>query len=112
MERKICVNLVDYYSENIQETLDCIKECGFDGINMCWERNKDNYILVEEAKKRNLSMEYVHAPFGRINHFWYEDSILKDNILATLKRCIDFFYSINACNSKIHTCTYIIIRKI
>ena len=103
MERKICVNLVDYYSENIQETLDCIKECGFDGINMCWERNKDNYTLVEEAKKRNLSMEYVHAPFGRINHFWYENDEIKDDVLAELKECVLFCEAINVDKMVIHT---------
>lgn len=104
MERKICVNLVDYFNVDMEKTLDCIKGCGFDGINLGWERNNDSCLkLVNEAKKRNLSIEYVHAPFGRINHFWYEKDETKDDVLDELKECVLFCEQINVDKMVIHT---------
>ena len=102
MERKLFINLIDYYYDDIDDMIKTIKEVGFDGVNFSWDNQHDYYQLVDKIKENNLLIDYIHAPFHSINHFWYEDSNLKDELLETLKSCVDFCNKINVNKMVVH----------
>lgn len=102
MNRKLFINIIDYYNDDIDEMLKTIKKVGFDGVNFSWEEDNDNLFLVNMIKENNLLIDYIHAPYRNINHFWYEDSNIKDSLLATLKSCVRFCNDINVKKMVVH----------
>mgnify|MGYP003305138240 FL=1 len=81
MNRKLFINIIDYYNDDIDEMLKIIKKVGFDGVNFSWEEDNDNLFLANMIKENNLLIDYIHAPYRNINHFWYEDSNIKDSLM-------------------------------
>ena len=102
MNRKLFVNIIDYYNDDLDEMLKIIKKVGFDGVNFSWDEKKDYSSLLTKIKDNNLLIDYIHAPFNTINHFWYEESEIKDELLTTLKSCVDFCYQINVNKMVVH----------
>ena len=102
MRRKLFINLIDYYNDDIDKMLQTIKNTGFDGVNFSWEDNNDYTQLVNKIKEYDLSIDYIHAPFSSINHFWYDDSQIKDSLLTSLKKCVDFCNEISVNKMVVH----------
>ena len=102
MEKKLFINFIDYYKDDVDSMLDIIKDVGFDGVNFSWNKGVDYTLLVNKIRGRGLLIDYIHGPYLDINHFWYETSEVKDVFLNTLKECIDFTKSINVDKVVIH----------
>ena len=54
MNRKLFINIIDYYDDDIDEMLKIIKKVGFDGVNFSWEEGNDNLLLANMIKENNL----------------------------------------------------------
>lgn len=61
----------DYgYDSTIKERINLIKECGFDGIFIFYD--KDIEEKVKYALKAKLNIETIHLPFTKCNSLWLE----------------------------------------
>lgn len=102
MKRKLFINLIENHLNNMDELLKTIKKVGFDGVNFTWNNQNDFTTLVNKIKEYGLSIDYIHAPFNNINHFWYENSAVKDSLLNDLKSCVDFCKEIKVNKMVVH----------
>lgn len=93
--RKICVNLIYEFNQDFNYLLNVIKDVGFDGISINWERNQDFIPLVNKTRELGLYIEYIHGPFYRVNELWEKDSVIFSDVIEEMKECILFAHKIN-----------------
>lgn len=90
MNTDMCVN-VGMGSEVPEiEQLEIIKNAGFDGIFLDWERNNDPSPVIEKARSIGLYVQSLHAPFyGMDDIFHDEEGALADKMINDLLGTID-----------------------
>lgn len=71
-----------------KERIRLIAETGFDTVFFDY-KEEETSCLVEESQKYGLSIDSIHAPFGKINSFW-ENGEKTENCYALMLRIIDF----------------------
>lgn len=93
MDKRICVNLGMDSDVPWLEQLDIIKDAGFDGIFIDWERDIDLHPIIEKARRLGLHIQSLHAPFyGMDDIFHDEEGSLADKMIN------DLFGTIDSCN--------------
>lgn len=95
MDKRICVNLGMDSDVPWLEQLDIIKNAGFDGIFVDWERDIDLHPIIEKASNLGLYIQSLHAPFyGMDDIFHDEEGSLADkminDLLGTIDSCNEF----------------------
>ena len=89
MNKKICVNLIESTIPFIDQ-LPIIRNAGFDGIFMDWERNIELQPVIAKARELGLYIQSLHAPFyGMDDIFHDEEGKLADKMISDLIGTID-----------------------
>lgn len=86
--RKLGVNIYVNFGKNLFETMDIIKTTGFDTCFFTWDEKTNVASIKEHADSIGLEIETIHAPFGKMNSMWLDDSNEGDRFTETLKKCI------------------------
>ncbi len=76
------------------ELIELLKKVGFDAISPLWTTNGDLSEIVDSASKCGLTIQSLHAPFGKAADMWsVDDSIsapVKNELLSALDACVQF----------------------
>lgn len=86
--RKLGTNLSTAFGTDIFETIDIVKDVGFDTCFIGWDKERDVSSIKKHADSVGLEIETIHAPFIKINSMWIEDSNEGDYYTEELKKCI------------------------
>ncbi len=70
--RKLGMNLLGFPGYSMQESLSCIKAAGFDSFFSGFRNDEQMGNIADEASKRGLFYETVHAPSKGINNIWLD----------------------------------------
>lgn len=90
MNKDICVNVGMNSDVPWLDQLDIIKNAGFDGVFLDWERDIDLHPLIAKARELDLYIQSLHAPFyGMDDIFHDEEGTLSDKMTADLTGTID-----------------------
>lgn len=85
---KLCLRVSPRFNTDETEQIRMVKEAGFDGIFFVWEKGKNLDELVLEARKNNLFVQSVHAPFGGSADMWGDDEDEGKKALDELLKCL------------------------
>ncbi|MBQ7821264.1 MAG: sugar phosphate isomerase/epimerase [Clostridia bacterium] len=86
--RKLGMNICTAFGTNEIETMQLMKETGFDTCFTSWELGKNIKNIKRFADSIELEIETLHAPFSKINSMWIADSNEGDYYTEELKKCI------------------------
>lgn len=93
MDERICVNLGMDSDVPWLEQLDIIKNAGFDGIFVDWERDIDLHPIIEKARRLGLFVQSLHAPFYGMDDIFHDaEGSLADKMISDLYGTIDACY--------------------
>lgn len=92
MNTDICVNVGMGADLEWIDQLPFIKNAGFDGVFLDWDRDIDLHPIIEKARELGLYIQSLHAPFyGMDDVFHDEEGVLADKMIN------DLIGSINSC---------------
>ena len=90
MNEKICVNVGMDSDIPWLDQLPMIKNAGFDGVFLDWERDIDLHPLIEKARELGLYVQSLHAPFYGMDDIFHDDEgTLADKMISDLSGSID-----------------------
>ncbi len=90
MSDKICVNLGTSSDIKWIDQLAIIKNAGFDGVFMDWERDIDLHPIIEYTRELGLFIHSLHAPFYGMDDIFHDDEgCLADKMISDLMGSID-----------------------
>lgn len=88
-KQKMCLALSSGYEIPYEEQIRLFKATGFEGCAIdLSDRNADAYKIADEAKKENMMVSYLHAPFNKSDDMW-TDGEIGDIALAELLDCVE-----------------------
>ena len=90
-KQKIGISIGSKSDILIPETLQIIKNVGFDAISPVWQSDSELKEIVKFAGELGLELQSLHAPFGKVADLWSCD----ENISGPAKK--EIFESIDAC---------------
>lgn len=85
--RKLGCNASEVLGVNVFESMELIKNTGFDCTFFTWNEGVDVKAYVDKANSLGLEVETIHSPFSRMNDLWVE-GIEGDEYTEVLRRCI------------------------
>lgn len=90
MNEKICVNVGMDSDIPWLDQLPMIKNAGFDGVFLDWERDIDLHPLIEKARELGLYVQSLYAPFYGMDDIFHDDEgTLADKMISDLSGSID-----------------------
>lgn len=94
MDEKICINLIETNVDPIEQ-LSVIKNVGFDGVFMDWERNVDLHPIINKARELGLYIQSLHAPFYGMDDIFHDDEgkladKMINDLIGSIDSCAEF----------------------
>lgn len=90
-KQKIGISLGNHYDISNEELMKMIKGIGFDGVSPEWEKDVEIERIIAAARKENLQIVSLHAPFSKMNWMWQrllgDDEYPMDGLMASLEVC-------------------------
>ena len=86
--QKLAMNIGKQFGEDLPAQLSILKEAGFDGYFFGWSRSLDGDAVVAEGERLGLTLQSVHAPFGKIKCLWAEDEEAAEEALQEQLDCL------------------------
>lgn len=86
--RKLGMCVPMCYDGDIFDKMSVIKNAGFDTCFLAWPSVVEISELKRHADTIGLEIETLHAPFGKSNSFWDENSNEGDYFVEEIKKCI------------------------
>ena len=87
--QKISISLGNRYKKTTAELIPIVKAAGFDGVSPEWEKDVDLSPVIEAAKKENMTLVSLHAPYYGAADVWSEDEAVGDAALSDLLSSLD-----------------------
>lgn len=88
-KQKLCLALNAGYGITYEAQIGLFKATGFEGTAIdLSDRNVDAFKIASAAKKENMLISYLHAPFNKSDDMWMEGEI-GDIALAELLDCAE-----------------------
>lgn len=92
--QKIGISIANNYDIPTADVLTMLKRIGFDAISPVWKANIDFSEIAKAAKESELSIQSLHAPFGKAADMWSDDEALyapaKTELLSAIDTCAQF----------------------
>ena len=88
-KQKISISLGNRYTEKTENLIPTVKEAGFDGISPEWDKGADLGAIVDAAKRENVALVSLHAPYGGAADLWNEDDAVSLPVLNELLLSLD-----------------------
>lgn len=93
-KQRIGISIANDYSIPTVDVVKILKRIGFDAISPVWKTNDDLSKIVHSANECGLSIQALHAPFGKAADMWSNDittgALAKKELLAALDGCVQF----------------------
>ena len=92
-KQKIGMSLGDSFGMPIDIIIHMLKEIGFDAISPNWYGYENLEMVVNEAKKCELAIQSLHAPFSKMDSLWKNNERteeIKKRLLTNVEACHDF----------------------
>ena len=86
--RKLGVNVYTGFGTDVFETMNIIRETGFDTCFIGWSSAAEVKKAKAHADSIGLEIETIHAPFNKMNSMWTLDTNEGDYFTEELKKCI------------------------
>lgn len=95
MNTDICVNVGMNSDVEWLDQLPVIRNAGFDGVFMDWERDIDLHPVINKARELGLYIQSLHAPFYGMDDIFHDDEgTLADkminDLIGTIDSCAEF----------------------
>jgi sugar phosphate isomerase/epimerase len=90
-KQKIGISIENRSDLSVSETLQTIKNVGFDAISPGWQSYSELLEIVKISGALGLEIQSLHAPFGKIANMWSRN----ENISSPVKK--ELFEVIDAC---------------
>lgn len=92
--QKIGISIANNYDIPTADVLAMLKRIGFDAISPVWKANIDFSEIAKAAEESELSIQSLHAPFGKVADMWSNDEALyapaKTELLSAIDTCAQF----------------------
>ena len=90
-KQKIGISIGSVFSP---ETLQIIKNAGFDAVSPEWGDHSNLESIVKAANELGLELQSLHAPFGKANKMWSADENIgndaKNDLIPAIDACAEF----------------------
>lgn len=91
-KQKIGISVGNNYPIPTTDVIKLVSSIGFDAVSPEWQAGVDVAAIVSAARACGLSVQSLHAPFGRSAGLWSKDDSVstpaKNEIFAALDACI------------------------
>lgn len=88
-KQKISISLGNRYTEKTEALIPIVKKAGFDGISPEWDKGANLGAIVDAAKRENVALVSLHAPYGGSADLWSEDDAVSLPVLNELLQSLD-----------------------
>lgn len=88
-KKQFCLGLSKACGLPFEDQLEILKNTGFDGFFLVWDRNMDLDGLTEKAKQVGMYFQSLHAPWDKAADMWHDDEQKGQLGVQELKDCID-----------------------
>ena len=90
MSRLLCINVDAVANQEYQDSVNAIKNAGFDACFTCWSSNRESYAqLVQAVRESGLIHQSIHGPFGRNLYSLWEEQEAGEAYLQMLLDCLE-----------------------
>lgn len=90
-KQKIGISVYNHYHIPTCDVIRLLRETGFDAVSPEWEPDIDLNAIVETAKQCGLTVQSLHAPYGKMQEMWSRDAaVAKAEIFSALDACFTF----------------------
>ena len=89
-KQKIGISIGNEYCVPMDETLQIIKNVGFDAISPVWKSREALFEIAHTAKKLGLEIQSLHAPFKKAADMWSSQADICGPVKDELLEAIDF----------------------
>ncbi len=87
-KQRFALNIGKQFGEDLSAQLSQLQEAGFDGYFFTWSRTLDPKPIVAEGERLGMTLQSIHAPFGKVKHLWGEDEEAAREALDELMDCL------------------------
>ena len=93
-KQKIGISVGNNYDMPVHELVKMLKNTGFDAISPVWKNEETLSEAVISAEENGLTVQSLHAPFGKAAAMWSNDVSVSapaiDELLSSLDACTKF----------------------
>ena len=93
-KQKIGISVYNHYRIPTCDVIRLLCETGFDAVSPEWEPDIDLNAIVETARQCGMTVQSLHAPYGKMQEIWSRDSSVsepaKAEIFSALDACATF----------------------
>ena len=102
-KQKIGISAGGLHGLEASDFTELLARTGFDAISPGYRAKEELDTLIDEARKRGLAIQSIHAPYTKSAHMWRDDpecaKIAVDELIAVLESCARHEVPIMVCHT-------------